>query len=324
MMTRRPLSLALLTAVILLIGLNLAIEARSHRLPVYRRLEAIRTSPDPNLLIVGNSLLEHSFDETAFVQAAPDAHFRPLNSALSSTSPPEQLLLFDYATSVHPGIRDLVVGVFDFQLTVPDHSRLADLAGNHSVGIDPRYPVSEVAEVYGFGKLERLEIQAARALPMIAYRSNVWMYVELLRRSMGEIGMPHSVTNSMGRADDFAALEADSVKIFDTQAKSFIDHPVNFNTSFESMFGQAQRGGIGIVIVVMPMSPYHRQRFYSRALWHQYLAAVADLARQRGIRVIDASDWMLPEQDFVDHLHMTHEAGSNFSARLGSVLAKPH
>lgn len=318
----RPLLSALLTGALALTALNLLIGAWSHRLPYYHKLEAIRTSQDPNLLFVGNSLLDGHLDEDALVQATPGAHFRPLNSALGASEAPEQQLLFDYAVRNHPGVRTLVLGIYDFQLTAQDHSRLTDLTGNRMVGIDRRFPVSEVAAVYGFGRLDRVELEAMRRLPMAANRSNVWKYVELLRRSMGAMGMPHAATNSMGRVDDFASLESGTADIFDTQARSFLEHPDHFNGSYESIFAQAHRAGMKVVVVVMPMSPSHRAIFYARPLWRQYLVALTDLADQRGIRMIDASNWMGTQQDFVDHLHMTQDAARDFSVRLGVELSQ--
>jgi hypothetical protein len=321
-MSKRPLLPVLLTGLLTLVGLNFAIAAWSHRLPYYRDLEEIRTAHDPNLLVVGNSLLDNRVDEAAFAQAANGHTFRLLNTALGASEPPEHLLLFDYAVQNHPGIRTLVLGVYDFQLTVPDRSRLTGLTGNRMVGIDPRFPVSEVAAVYGFGPVERLELEAIRSLPLLANRASAWKYVELLRRSMAAMGMPGEATNSMGRVNDFAALEAASTGLFDAQASAFLQHPGQFNASYEEIFRQARSAGMNVVIVVMPMSPSHRQTFYARPLWRQYLAAVEDVAARRGIRVIDASDWLLQPLDFADHLHMTREASGAFSFRLGGELAR--
>jgi hypothetical protein len=303
--------------------MNLAIGAWSHGLKYVHKLETIRTAHNPNLLIVGNSLLDGHLDEAALAQMASQngIGFIPVNAAMGASLPPEHLLLFDYAVQNHPGIHTLVLGIYDFQLTAPDHSRLSDLTGNRMVGIDRRFPISEVAAVYGFGLLDRVELEGLRMLPLVANRANAWKNIELLRRSMGVIGMPHAATNSMGRVGDFAALEAGSTSIFDAQARAFIEHPDHFNASYEAMFSQAQRAGMDVVIVMMPMSPPHRQIFYARPFWPQYLEALEALAAQRGIRVIDASNWMLSEQDFVDHLHMTQEAAHDFSVRLGGELA---
>lgn len=322
-MTRSPLVSLLLTAALVLAALNIALAAWSHRLPYEIKLETIRAAQDPNLLIVGNSLLAGHIDEQALEQAEAEhgVAVRPLNSALGASEPPEQRLLFNYASGIHPGIRELVVGIYDFQLTAPDHTRLADLVGNRMVGTDKRFPLSEVASAYGFGRADRIKLELLRDVPMAANRANIWKYVELLRRRMDAMGMPYVATNSFGRVDDFAALEARSPEAFDAQAEAFLQHPEAFNSSYESIFGDARRANMSCVIVVMPASPWHRRVFYARASWSRYLAALERLAAERGILVIDASDWFLAEQDFVDRFHMTLPAAHDFSLRLGGELS---
>jgi hypothetical protein len=322
-----PLLPLLLTGAIVLAAANLLIGAWNHRLPYEMKLEAIRTAHDPNLLFVGNSLLDHHLDEAVLKKTAKGngVDFVPINSALGASEPPEQRLLFDYAVKNHPGIRTLVVGIFDFQLTAEDHSKITDLTGNRMVGLDRRFPASEVTRAYQFTTLEHLEISALQRAPMAANRANIWKYVELLRRSMGAMGMPRTAANSMGRVEDFNALESGSSQQFDAQAAVFLQRPDHFNSSYEAVFAAAQAKGMRVIIVVMPMSPYHHQAFYSRPLWSEYLKALISLANQRGIGVIDASGWIPEQQGYVDHLHMSPDAVHTFSARLGSELTgNPH
>ena len=321
-MTKRPLLPVILTAVAVLVALNLAMAALSHRLPYRRKLEAIDQARDPNLLLVGNSLLDHHIDEGALAVAAAErgARFAPLNSALGASEPPEQRLLFHYAVEKHPAMHVLVVGFYDFQLTAPDRSRIADLTGNRMVGIDRRFPEAEVDEVYGFGLRDRAELALMRALPMAANRASAWKQVELLRRSMAAIGMPTVATNSMGRVDDFAALEAASPRLFDASAQAFLADPERFNASYEAIFNEARTAKMKVAIVVMPMSPSHLAGFYARPLWTEYLKVLGRLAAARGILLIDASRWMQGQDDFADHLHMTEQAAHQFSARLGAEL----
>ena len=324
-MFRRSLLPLLITAAIVVAAVNAGIAVWSHRLPYALKLESIRTAHDPNILFLGNSLLDHHLDEAAFAQAAEarGQALKPLNAALAAVEPPEQRLLFNYATGGHPGIRTLVVGMYDFQLTRPDQTRLSDLFGNRMVGVDRRFAFGEVAELYGFGAVDRMEFGVLRALPMAAHRANVWKNVELLRRAMAEIGMPHAAVNTMGRVDDFALLEARSPEAFDALAKAFLDQPDRFSSSYEFIFGEARRAGMDVAIVLMPMSPAHQRVFYSRPMWGRYLAALNDLAHARGIRVIDESGMFADEDDFADRLHMTQKSAHLFSVRLGGELTQP-
>ncbi len=321
-MNRNPLLPCVLTAAICFTGVNVIIDAWTHRLPYRKKLEAIRTASDPNLLFIGNSLMDGHLDEPLLAAhaATHGVVFLPLNAALGASQPFEQRLLFEYASELHPSIRTVVVGIFDFQLTEEGHDKALDLTGNRMVGLDRRFPVSQVAAVYGFGSVDRFEVALLQHLPMIANRANVWKYVELLRRSMGKMGMPHVATNGMGRVDDFDALEAASSRDFAKVADPFLRQPDHFNSSFESVFDQAHRAGMDAVILLMPMSPYHQSHFYSQSVWSQYRVALLELAQKRRIRVIDASDWMKSEGDFEDHLHMSLPGVHEFTLRLGDEL----
>jgi hypothetical protein len=325
-MTKRPLSFLLLIAALVLVGLNLVMGHLTKRLPYYVRLQAIQNDPASNLLFVGNSLLDRHLDEPALIAsaAAGGVSFHPLNSAIGGSEPPEQRLLFQYAVETHSGISTLVVGFYDFQLTVPDHSHVADLKGNRMVGMDHRFSYGEVVDAYNFGALDRLELSWARTLPMVANRASAWRDVELMRRSMAEIGMPAVAKNSMGRVEDFDALESGTPEAFDAKVIAFLATPESFNASFEAIFREARERKMSVVLLLMPMSPAHVNLYYKRPLWGQYLAAVESLATRRGIRIIDASDWMPVQSDFVDHLHMTQEVKAAFSERLGTELARTH
>lgn len=320
--TRHPLLPVLVTAAVMLVGLNVVIAALSYRLPYRMKLDAISKAPSPNLLFVGNSLLDHHLDENALVEAAnaKGAHFVPLNAALGASEPPEQRLLFQYAEQKHPGITTLVVGFYDFQLTADKHFDADDLSGNRMVGIDHRFPTPEVVQAYSFNARNRAELALMRAVPMAANRASAWKNVELLRRSMASIGMPTVATNSMGRVDDFSTLEAGSAQIFDAQAQAFLANPRHFNASYEAIFAQARKANMRVVLMVMPMSPTHLASYYVRRPWSQYLQALNQLAATDDIQVIDASRWFPYENDFADHLHMKMEVAHAFSVRLGTEL----
>jgi hypothetical protein len=328
---KRPQLTVLLISALLLTALNLLVGVWSHRLFYYKKLEIIRTAQEPNLLFVGNSLLDQTVDEVALAQAGREARLKPLNGALGGTRPPEQRLLFEYAVRTHPEIRTLVVGIYDFQITEPDRTQVAGLVGNRMVGIDPRFPISEVASVYGFGPVDEVEIEALRLLPIVANRGNALAYVEMmrrwrrveqLRRSMESMGMLHVDPDRIAGADGIPVIESADVDKFDASARSFIEHPDHFNTSYEAIFDQASGAGMHVIILVMPISPFHLATYYSRPLWRDYLSALTKLAARRNIRVIDGSDWQPLPEDFDDHVHMSREGGHRFSILLGTELSR--
>jgi hypothetical protein len=329
--SKRPRLTVLLISVSLLILLNALVGVWSHRLFYYKKLEEIRTAQNPRLLFLGNSLLDTTVDEAALVEAARDPQLKPLNAALGGTMPPEHRLLCEYALRTQPGIRTLVVGFYDFQITEPDHTHVSDLVGNRMVGMDRRLPIAEVAAAYGFGPLDDLEIETLRLLPIIANRGNAlaylemmrrWRYVQQLRRAMESMGMLHVDPDRLVDGDGRPVFESADFDSFDASARSFIDHPDRFNPSYEAIFDKARDAGANAVILVMPVSPFHRATYYSRPAWKEYLATLGRLAAQRNIRVIDASDWQPLPADFEDHVHMSRPGGHRFSILLGNELLR--
>lgn len=324
-MTQRPFLPTLAICLIVLVAGNLAVERWSHRLPSQILLKQIRTSGSSNLLFIGNSLLAGHVDTAALNRGAmgtAGVRFQPLNAALGASEPPDQALLMECARKYHPEIKTLAVGFYDFQLTKEEHLRPADLTGNHIVGIQNSIPLSEVADIYQMHGLERLQLSLLRAIPMATNRKNIWKYVELMRRKMGEVGMPHQATNSMGRASDFSALEAGSPQRFDAEAEDFLRNPSRFNSSYERIFAQARQAHMRVVLILMPMSPSHRSLYYTRSSWTNYFTKLNELARQRGFTLIDASSWLPEEDQFVDRLHMSPLGVPKFSFRVGSKLAE--
>jgi hypothetical protein len=324
-MIKRPFFPTLAICLSVLVAGNFAMMRWSHRLPSQILLKQIRTSGPSDLLFIGNSLLAGHVDAAALNRGATvieGTKFKPLNAALGASEAPDQALLMEYAREYHPETKTLAVGFFDFQLTKEEHLRPTDLTGNHVIGIENPIPLSEVAEIYQMHGLERAELSLLRAIPMAANRKNIWKYVELMRRRMEEIGMPHQATNSMGRAGDFSALEARSPQRFDAEAEEFLRDPSRFNSSYERIFSQATQAHMRVILILMPMSPSHRSIYYTRSSWISYFTKLKELARQRGFAVIDASNWLPEEDRFVDRLHMSPLGFHEFSFRIGRKLAE--
>ena len=320
---RHPLSMFVMTCLIVLVAGNAWIGSWSSRLPYRRKLAEIARAGNPNLLFVGNSLLDGHTDEADLELAAYQRGMilRSLNAALGATQPPEQELLFKDAIQSHPSLRMLVIGAYDLQLTSEPQTRVDDLVGNRMVGIDSRFSMQEVRNAYSFDQGQQLAVELLRTFPLAANRGSAWRDVEVLRRRMGQIGMPHLATNSMGRVSDFDALEGGSVEEFDAQIERFLRSNRRFNSSYRAILQEAHDRDMGVVILIMPMSPYHRQTYYSRSSWRTYLEALRQMAAREHVSVIDASGW-IPDQDgFVDHLHLAPGAVGPFSTMLGNALA---
>ena len=319
LLQRRPFFALLLTAAAFFVAANLFIAPRSHRMPYHVDLDNIEAPANPNLLILGNSLLldvgTNQLDNAA---AQAGLHAVTLNTALSGSEAPEQRLLFEYGLQRHPSLSILVVGFYDFQLTKTDHAGVGDLIFGRQVGIDPRLPLHEVAAAYRFGPLRTIELGIVRDVPLLAYRAGAWGRVARIRRALANLGIPGTAER------DDEGLEAPTGNAFDQEAMAFVQHPGHFNSGFQAIFQQARAHGMQIVAVVMPMSPEHMSNFYSRPSWPQYLSAIQASTRVQGLpfHLIDASRWEPGKSSFVDNVHMTPAAAENFTWRLGSALAR--
>jgi hypothetical protein len=319
LLQRRPFFALLLTATAFFVAANLFIAPRSHRMPYHVVLDDIQAPGNPNLLLLGNSLLLNvRADQLDSAAALAGLHVVSLNTALSGSEPPEQRLLFEYSLQRHPGLRILVVGFYDFQLTEPDHSGVGDLLYGRQVGIDPRLSLRQVAAAYQFGPLRTFELGIVRDVPLLAYRAGAWGRVARLRRMLNHFGVSNA-----GEPND-AGLEASSGQAFDQEAMALVRQPGQFNPSFQAIFQQARAHGMQIVAVVMPTSPEHLRNFYDRPAWPQYLGAIRTTAHTQGLpfHLIDASRWEPGNPAFEDSLHMTPAAAQNFTMQLGSALAR--
>jgi hypothetical protein len=233
--------------------------------------------------------------------------------------PPEQYLLFRQAISTH-SISTVVIGFYDFQLTEAAPTKPYDLEGNRAISLDPRIAATDAESVYDFNWAERSQFRILRSLPLIAYRSHVWKYVELLRRSLGEVGVPKLATNSLGRVSDFNALESSSADEFNKEALRFSAHPTSLNESMERILGESRCSNLQVILLLMPASPYHREAFYSQKAWNEYLQALRCSKELRGLGFIDASQWFLSENDFADRLHLGLSRTNTFSQRLAREI----
>ena len=301
-----------------LVAGNVLLWIWSRGLNFRKDLDNIQRARNPDILFVGNSLLDYRIDSAALNQGAANQGgasggqtFTPLNTALGATDANDQAFLALYALQQHPQLHTMVVGFYDYQLTEEDRVTPVDLVGNHSIAFDSRIPVREVAAIDHFNTFQTGEFLLLRVLPMAACRVNIWKYAERLRRSMKALGIPPEVIEIMGRPRSY----------YVTEPRRFLEDPSHFNSSYEYIFSQATAARMHIVLVLMPMSPVHRKVYYTRQTWQDYMVKLQNLSQQRGYTLVDASPWMPDATQFEDAIHMTGTAATTFSFRLGAELA---
>lgn len=306
----------LFVCLLVLAAANLVVQRLTANTVSRRILADARSAREAQVIALGNSLVRSGFDAGAFVP--PDAaKGMAVNLAMGASTPPEQLLLLRAGLRAEPKARLLLYGFYDFQLTEPIEFANAEIIGNHDILY---YQEPEFARgFYRMGRYESVQFEITRRAPMLAERGAVWAKVELLRRAMGQQGMPAEARNQFGRAADFTMLEAKSREEFERHCVAAARAPLNAPVA--EMVREAQEKNVSVVFVLMPLPPHHVQTFYESAAWAEYEVHVRSLLDERKVAYVNASRWIPDAGKFSDALHLSEDGAQEFSRRLGAVCA---
>jgi hypothetical protein len=88
------------------------------------------------------------------------------------------------------------------------------------------------------------------------------------------------------------------------------------------MIDLAHEHGAEFFFVEMPMSPRHRETFYSLPVWREMRAHLQALANGQNTTYIMASDWVREGTNFEDTVHLNEQGARCFSARLATALSQ--
>src|SRR5207237_10699942 len=112
------------------------------------------------------------------------------------------------------------------------------LVGNRALSC---YFPADAASFYAPGStLKRWQLELTGRIPMIAERSSAWSKIELLRRSIEEVGMPPKKTNRYGRVEDFGALEASDVQSFNARCDNVLKGRSGFSAPIQAILWLAR------------------------------------------------------------------------------------
>jgi hypothetical protein len=172
---------------------------------------------------------------------------------------------------------------------------------------------------YQMSRYEAAAFEIDRRASLLAERGAVWAKVELLRRGLGQQGMPVQASNQFGRAADFTLLEARNREEFEqhcaTASRAELNAPV------AEIIREAQQQGIKVVFVVMPLPPRHLAAFYDSGGWSTYQRHIRRLLAAQNVTYLDASRWIPDRANFGDALHLTPAGAAGFSRRLGELCS---
>ena len=287
---------------------------RQHLLSVIDNLP-----PSTECVFVGNSLIEAGCDAAAFQSAWPQtsAPFA-VNLGLGATTPVEHYLILKRAFSQSVHIKYVIYGFFDDQLNVPASGDWDDLIGNRAFSY--YFPRDAAAFYAPHSSLAQYQMEMTEHIPMLAERSSLWDKVELFRRQLDQIGLPKQKVNRFGRVGDFNALEASDVPSFTERCEAIVDAQKSLSAPIQAMIDLAHQHGAKFYFVEMPMSPRHRQTFYSLPVWSQMRTYLQSLANRQHVTYIAASDWVRDGTNFEDTVHLNEQGARTFSTRLATVM----
>ncbi len=263
-------------------------------------------------LALGNSLIAAGFDPSVFEASMAPEPVVAFNAGLGASGTVEQLMILQRALRDASTVKVVIYGFFDFQLTDAPSATLTDFFGNRAVAfyLDPGLALRS----YQMSPSDRLEFDLLRHVPMVVERAGIWGKVERMRREMGEVGMPPADTNRFGRAADFALLEARSPIDFVSQCERAQN--AGLSQPVLEMIGDAHARGAQVVIVEMPMHPYHQSHFYALGAWDKYRDHLRKLVEAQHATYLSAADWVEDANEFADHLHLAPSGAKDFSRRL--------
>lgn len=321
-MSLRTVLSAVLVAVLLLFVADSAAHFLASNSVPRQLIRKIGSAPATiHVLGIGNSLMAAGFDPFTVEQSFQQSGQRvtAVNGALGASGVIEQLLLARLAFRNH-AVRTMIYGFFDDQLSYDLPLVNSDLIGNHSMLY---YQEPQLTLQYAnFSKPDRLAFQVYRCCALLMDRTAIWAKVEKLRRRMQEIGMPRAETNEFGRRADFALLEANTPESFERRLRQLIQSRTLLSPPAQALLQQARDHGAKVVVVEMPMHPFHVRSFYDQPIWDEYRTKIRQALAQEGATYLVASQWVLDDRLFADHLHLSNAGAVRFSQLLADYLIR--
>ena len=320
---KKRLLIAVAMVLVILAAYNVLIYFAARKTQRQHLLKAIdHLPPSTECLFLGNSLIEAGGDTDAFQSAWAENSASPLtiNLGLGATTPVEHYLILKRAFSRAPHIKYVIYGFFDDQLNAATSGNWDDLIGNRAFSYYFPRDAASFYEPHSHLAVHQMEL--IEHIPMLAERSSLWDRVERFRRRLDQVGMPPQKVNRFGRVADFNGLEAKDVPSFTQRCEAIVRARKTFSPPVQAMIDLAREHGAKFYLVEMPMSPRHRQTFYSLPVWAETRAYLQSLAEREHVTYIAASDWVPNGANFEDTVHLNEQGARAFSARLGTVMSR--
>ena len=319
-----PLFENLLLWLILLVVVNYQTDKfyRPIRLEFLNRLE----EGDPiDLLFVGDSTMREGLTKAFKFNWQEDTGqtITTFNGGMGASSTVEHYLLLRKALQEQPQLKAVVYGIIGYRMTDPHFGPQASIPSLIFVEYyqEPDVAAAFQNEVHPLGELK---FQIERRIPIYVERYGFWQKVEKLRRQWGAIGLPAKEETRFGRVEDFGTLIHPKRDHFEAHGRAVAAGQTGLRGPCQQFIEDCRERNIPLVVVKMPMSQSHRDKFEENEIWTGYLEALRKLLADEGVTLIDASNWipLSDKEAFADEIHLNAKGAELFTRRLSRELSK--
>jgi hypothetical protein len=280
----------------------------------------LESRPEAHLIAIGNSVVAAGFDASAFTNACPKAG-PSYNAGLGAAGLSQWYVAWRLATEGRNDVRHLVIGAFDHLLTSSGTTHWSTWHSNDALAF---FAPPEWTDRFAcHNSVDQAIYHIARLCPLFTERGALWSKVELIRRSLGAIGMPsaNTTTTRFGRAADASLVLNNALDHFRSECRVHTSGSFPLAPQILEILKEAQQKGIKTTVVMMPM-PVQRHNFYATIEWRDYLDNLKILLKANRCDLIDATQWAADENLFQDSVHLNESGAALFSQRLGHVMAE--
>jgi hypothetical protein len=243
-----------------------------------------------------------------------------LKLALGGVSAEEECLLLEEFFARGNKVKQVVLGFHDLHLEGNGAPTWSSLSG--AMNLIYFVPHERAQQVYQLSTAESLKVRLTRYMPMLVRRANLWVRVEQLRRSLGEIGMSAVQSTADGHEGDFKFypyLESEREAAHEVM-RGIVKPQMPFSPGLRRIVSACRQHGSSLVVMEMPLSSDRVAVCEEDERWQDYRTARAEHLKQAGVTVMSALKWSLTSDDFADPVHLKPEAAARFSIHLAKTL----
>ena len=283
-----------------LVTLNVGITVIERNNPTRILAARLQQASNNDYLFLGNSLIAAGID----TDVCTKQQMTCMNAGIGSTQSSEHAAIAQEA--IASGVRGkLIYGFMDLTLS---ESPEVGWKGNRAVAFQLKNV--DIPESYGLNSLSRYEFILRQNVPLLTYQDSLWAKVER-----------KSVTNTLGRADDFSALEDGSAERFAARVRKAMANRSLLCPEVMRLLNSAAKDGREVVFVVMPMPAKHRNAYYRTSEWQAYLDRLATELDALGARLVNMDEMAL-DSDFSDAVHLSPSGATAFTEFLLPELVR--